>query len=182
MFALSSEVEILRGQVQELYRIVNTNASDIHHRASTVSPIRGSDTAISLSGASEPSHYPRSSTVSSSADNTPLVSSLDRQFETSVSVLERLAEGSEGTLRPASKLRSICNSQTPFDPSPFVNAQASRLPRMLDQSTRHVFLLDHVYDILPEHTITSQLVDAYFCGALHRGWHVCAKIFLVSFE
>lgn len=98
------------------------------------------------------------------------------QLEHSVSVLEDLAQGSEGQIQPASELHSTMN---PADPSRLARSQPSRLPRLLERSTRHTYLIDSVFEILPEQQVQRHLLKCYLDGPLHRGWHVHIKRFRV---
>ena len=104
--------------------------------------------------------------VSPTFDNAP--NDLDKQLEYSVSMLEDLAEVTEGRIRPGSMGRTVATPQT-------AQSQPSRLPHLLELSGRRTYLLDRVYEILPIRQALQHIVRRYVDGGIHRGWHASSR-------
>lgn len=170
-FALSAEVDTLRAQVQDLQRILHEHIANPGHAnganyiPNSSSEMRSSSSLSSLLQMPTDSRAMSSETAQVAERTYP-----DRQLEHSVSVLEGLAERSEVHTQSTNSMLSA-TGLTSSDG--LALTEHSRIPRLLDESTRNSFLLDSAFEILPGRRITRRLVDCYINGPIHRGWHVC---------
>lgn len=171
-FALSSEVDTLRAQVQDLHRILHGHIAD-HVTKTSDGPSRPSEMHAYSSSSSIPqiATYTRDPEYHSAKEFEPTRLG-DRQLEHSVSVLEDLVQGSGGQMEPVGNLNS---TENPLDPSSLAQSQPSRLPRVLVRFTRNTYLIDSVFEILPEQHVQRQLLKCYLDGPLHQGWRVNIK-------
>lgn len=162
-FALASEVETLKHQLQELHNFVHRGAAASGSQSfQGQSPLPTSHpTPSEQSSADHLRHSDSLNTASPLPGDTALLSAtdVDKRLESSVSVLENLVEDGDATTRPTFYLRT---SRT----------RPSRIPPPLDQATRVDLLLDYIYDILPERAIATRLTQEYFQGSMQYGWHV----------
>lgn len=166
-FALSSELDALRTQVQELAGYVYQHGPPSGSRVPPPPPHTA--TALRQPTHPQPEPAPTSSLRKSSHQTT-----IRDDVESAVTNLEHLTEsGARSGPRSSASLPSPFTALNQSYQNP--NRPALTLPALLDRDHRSATLLDLIYSLVPEEVAGRRLASLFLMGPYHTAWHASSR-------